>query len=216
MLLPATAQAQVSGSALLESDYRFRGVSLSGEHADVHLGVAYDHPSGWYAGASATTVQIEAEQRDAQLLGYLGYARRGSPGLGWEVGAVASHFDGVSHYDYAEAYAGLLGQRWNARLYGSPDYFGRGVRTAYAELNGAWPLAPAVQLFGHAGALLRLSGPAPPGAQRRRYDARIGLGVAIGSGELQLAWTGTTRGGPYPASYEHRRSAVVLSLAYYF
>lgn len=219
LLLTAAARGQFSASVLAESDYRFRGVSLSDEDPDLHLSLAYDHASGWYAGASATGVELEPRQRDAELLGYLGYAQRPTgPGTrpAWELGAAVAHFAGAAHYDYLEVYAGVLEQRWNARLYYSPDYFGRGVRTAYAELNGGWPLAPTLRAFGHAGALLRLAGPAPPGAQRWRYDTRVGLSLAVDACELQLAWVWSSRGGPYPAAYEHKRSAVVLSASYFF
>tara|TARA_B110001454_G_scaffold212719_1_gene229856 strand:+ start:1381 stop:2112 length:732 start_codon:yes stop_codon:yes gene_type:complete len=66
---PAFAQEEasdgftVSGSVALVSDYRFRGVSLSGEEAAVQGAVTVGHESGLYAGfwGSSTTAQFGTE-----------------------------------------------------------------------------------------------------------------------------------------------------------
>lgn len=217
LLAAGEARSQWGASVTAESDYRFRGVSLSNEKPDLHLSLAYDHASGWYAGAAVARVELEREQRDAQWLGYIGHARRLTAGLSTELGLVASHVGGAAHYDYAELYTGLAAERWSARLYYSPDYFGRGVQTLYTELNVNLPLGEALRAFGHAGALTRLRGLAPHGGPRTRYDVRLGLSLsATQASQLQLAWTTTTRGGAYPANYARKRSAVVLSAAYFF
>jgi uncharacterized protein (TIGR02001 family) len=227
MLLHAASRAQVGGSVLLESDQRFRGVSLSGGRPAARLTVAYDHPGGGYAGASATGVAFDAGERRLALLGYLGYGGRMSNGLAWEAGGTYAHYAGDSRYDYGEAFAGLSGQRWSARLHHSPDYFGLGVRTVYAELGAGSPLGEAGRVFGHVGALVRLGGApstagydrAAPDGGRVRYDARLGgAWRLLRAGEVQLAWVGGSggEGGFYPAAAGQGRSAVVLSTSYAF
>ena len=62
-----TAHAQMSGSIGIQSDYRFRGISLTGRQPVVTLDLAYDHPSGLYAGASA----IGANQDGFRALGFI-------------------------------------------------------------------------------------------------------------------------------------------------
>ena len=38
-------------------------------------------------------------------------------GWAWEVGATLSHFGGDADHDYGEAFGGLIGEGWSARLY---------------------------------------------------------------------------------------------------
>ena len=215
--LAASAWGQTAASITAESDYRFRGVSLSNLKPDVRLNLAYDDASGWYAGASATTVQLDSRQRQAALFVYGGVARRALPGLAWEVGATAAHLGDNTHYDYAELFAGVIAQRWNARAYVSPSYFGSGARTLYTELNGGLPLAPPLRLFGHLGALWRLGGGPPDEShQRARFDTRVGVSAGVDAVEFQLAWVHGDRAGIYPVAYGRQRSAWVLSAASVF
>ncbi len=54
--LARPAHAQFSGAVSLQSDYRYRGISLTERQPVVSLDLAYDHASGAYAGASAIGV----------------------------------------------------------------------------------------------------------------------------------------------------------------
>ena len=87
LLACGSAQAQFSASVGVESDHRFRGVSLSDGEPDLRLSVAYDHASGVFAGASATRVEFMLGRHSVQLLGYAGYVTRGPIDLNAEVGA---------------------------------------------------------------------------------------------------------------------------------
>src|SRR5439155_7805223 len=72
VLVAIEALGQVSGSASLVSDYRFRGVSLSQEKPALQLNVLYDDQSGWYAGAFASSVQIFGQHdRHVELVPFL-------------------------------------------------------------------------------------------------------------------------------------------------
>ena len=214
--LAASARGQTAASLAAESDNRFRGVSLSDAKPDLRLSVAFDHASGWYAGASVTAVKFDSRRRQAALFGYVGYARRAVSGLAWEIGATAARFGDTAHYDYGEMFAGLIAERWNARAYFSPSYFGSGARTAYVELNCGLPLNRELRLFGHLGALAKLSGASADDSRRVRLDARVGIGAAIDPFELQLAWVAGGRGGIYPVPYGSPRDAWVLSAVAYF
>src|SRR5215470_11326006 len=48
--LPGAAHAQISASVAAVSDYRFRGISQSDRKPALQGSVAYDHPSGLFAG----------------------------------------------------------------------------------------------------------------------------------------------------------------------
>jgi uncharacterized protein (TIGR02001 family) len=207
------AAAQVGAGLTLESDYRFRGVSLSGGQPDLHLNLAWDGANGAYAGAAATSVELERGPRRGQLIGYLGVARA-TGGVGWEVGASAAHFVAAAGYDYAELYAGLLAGGWNARLSFSPDYFGQGARTLYAELNADRALEAPWRVFAHLGALGAIGGAAA--STRPRYDLRVGLGATYDAWDLQLAWVEAGSGDIYPTPYPAKRRGLVLSVARFF
>lgn len=212
LLLGGAAQAQLGATISVESDYRFRGVSLSDSKPAWRLTVNHDFMSGAYAGASATRVELARDDRYSQLVGYAGYVTRPRDGRSLEFGASFSHFTGDSSYDYLEAYAGLLAERWALRVHYAPDYFGRGVQAAYLDANTNWPLNEHLRVFGHAGVLVPLAGRSfGPDDKRTRADLRLGLGAVAGSFDLQLAWVAATRGGPYPAVYGSRRSTWQLS-----
>lgn len=212
-LASAGAAAQVGVGLRLETDYRFRGVSLSGGRPDLHLDLAWDGANGVYAGAAATSVELERGPRRGQLIGYFGLARA-TGSVGWEFGATAAHFVAAGGYDYAELYAGLLGDGWNARLSFSPDYFGQGARTLYAELNAGRALLAPWRVFAHLGALGAIGGTAD--ATHPRHDLRAGLGATLEAWDLQLAWVEAGRGDVYPTLYPARRRGLVLSVARFF
>ncbi len=212
LLLGSAAQAQLGATVSVDSDYRFRGVSLSDSKPAWRVTLNHDFMSGAYAGASATQVELARDDRYSQLVGYAGYVTRPLDGRSFELGASFSHFTGDSSYDYLDAYAGVLAQRWGVRVHYAPDYFGRGVQVAYADANANWPLNANIRVFGHVGALVPLAGRSfGPDDRRTRVDLRLGLGATAGSLDVQLAWVEATRGGPYPAVYAGRRGAWQLS-----
>ena len=212
LLLGSAAHAQLGATVSVDSDYRFRGVSLSDSKPAWRVTLNHDFLSGAYAGASATRVELARGDRYSQLVGYAGYVTRPLDGRSFEFGASFSHFTGDSSYDYLDAYAGVLAQRWGLRVHYAPDYFGRGVQVAYADANANWPLNANIRLFGHVGALVPLAGRSfGPDDRRTRVDLRLGLGATAGSLDVQLAWVEATRGGPYPAVYAGRRGAWQLS-----
>ena len=214
--LVGSAFGQTVVSLTAESDFIFRGVSLTDGKPTASASLDYDSPDGWYAGGSATAVELYSSKRQAALFGYFGYAQRTVSGLSWEIGATGAHFAADSRYDYGEAFAGFIAQGWNARVYLSPSYFGSGVRTLYAELNGAAPLAGSWRLFAHVGALSPISGGEATDSRRARFDARLGVSTTIGPAEWRFAWVGATRSGLHPTSYSDQRNALVLSATCFF
>jgi len=214
------ARADVGGTLSLQTDARDRGMSYSGGRPSAQLGLAWDGQGGWYAGAQLAYVRFDAGRRGAALQVYGGRVFELAPGLDGEVGLIAHAVENLSHDDFQEAYAGLLGEGWTLRFYLSPDYYGTGQRSAYAELNLRRPLAAGWALVAHAGLLDVSGGWALPYARQQRgsrRDVRVGLSHALGeSGELQLAWVAASRGGPYTGTGSMRRRGVVLGLTLAF
>ncbi len=208
--LAAPAWAQLGGSVSVQSDARFRGVSISGGKPQAQANLVYDGPQGWYGGAMLTRMRFDEYRQSPLLLGYLGRVFALAPGLDAEAGATYTRFTSASlgvGYDYAEAYAGLIADRWHGRLYYSNNYFDRQQRSLYLELGGNVPLGGAVQAFGQVGVLDELSGPNRPAHGSTRLDLRTGAAWRQGAFEFSLAWVAVSRGGPYAASYAPSYSA---------
>jgi len=203
------AFAQVGGNIAFLTDYRYRGISLSQEKPTLRLSAAYDDPAGWFAGGSLTEVMLFRPRWQVQVLGYGGYAGRLSERLGWEAGATVVHFGSDSRYDYQEAFAGLSGERWNARLHYSPDYFGSGARTAYGEFNLGLPISAMTRVTAHAGALMRVGG-TPTEGGRVSLDGSLGLAVARDAWEAQIAWVIGGRSAVYPTAYGRASQGTLL------
>jgi len=215
LAVAAPVRAQLGATISADSDYRYRGVSLSDSKPSLRLTVNYDAVERWYAGASLTRATLTGSDRYTQLLGYGGWSTPAFAGTSFELGLDGSHFAGISGYDFAEAYAGLLGERWSARLYFAPNYYGRHVQTAYAEFNTYLALDERSRLFAHFGVLHPLRG-AVGEADRTRGDVSLGAAFVLRAWELRLAWVAATRGGPYPAVYDGRPSALVAGVSFAF
>jgi uncharacterized protein (TIGR02001 family) len=212
----APAGADVGGTVSLQTDARERGMSYSAEKPSAQLGLAWDGGAGWYAGAQLSHVRF-VQHRGMRLLAYGGRVVELTPSLDGEAGVIAQAFENVSRYDYQEVYVGLLGERWNLRLYHSPNYYGSGQRSIYGELNLRWPVAKGVGLMGHVG-VLRGRGTPSVYAEAHgptRVDLRAGASWQLGeSCELQLAWVSASRGGPSTwADLAHRRRVVLGATA---
>jgi len=219
-LLAPSAQAQVAFSAAVDSDDRYRGVSLSAAEPTLSFGASYDHASGAYGGV--TGIAVATRHAGWQALGYvayLGYAGRLEPGTSWDVGVTNSQ-DMVylyKHYvtNYTEIYAGYSRNNLSAHVYYSPNYLSDSS-TLYFELDGAVRPARGWRLFGHAGVL------EPLDAERRRYapptrfDLRIGVARELRHSEISLAWTTTTPAPRYPQGVPQSRDALVVGASYHF
>ena len=210
------AKADISYSASVLSDYRYRGISFSDGHPAGQFGVAYDAPAqGWYAGAQVTSVRLQT-QHGVQWLGYLGLSRRLAPDLNWDVGTNFTQYSGPHAFSYPEIYVGLTYKQVTARIYYANNYFHRGSPVVYAEINATHNLSERWYLFAHAGLFQRNANASLPSEQNQREDYRVGIGAWLGPCDAQLSWTGVH--GPdyarYPVMMGTGRDAWVISFAY--
>lgn len=219
LFVSAETFAQVSGSASLLSDYRYRGVSLSDNRPAAQLALAYDHASGWYGGAFASTVQLGYPiKRELQAVAFAGYASRMPSGLSWEAGVDYSAFTGGLSYNYAEVYVGIASEKVSARLYYAPRYFGLKAGVLYGEVNASHELLDRVRLLAHGGVLLNTSEEAyGRPADRHVFDASVGVVVDFDQFSAQLSWVGiNSLNTPYPATAPSSKNGVVLILSWSF
>lgn len=217
-LFALQARAQVTGTATLVSDYRFRGVSLSDDRPAAQLALDYDWPaSGWYAGGMLSNVRLDA-RKAVQLLAYAGYVHRIRPELSLEAGVRYTRFTGHESYAYTEAYAGFAYRQLVGRLYYAPNYFNAGYPALYAELNDSHVLSGKWYVFAHAGYLRRGGDVAEYHVSRFRSDFRTGVGLSLTPCNIQLSWT-TAHGASdavlgYPSAAGTSRNAWILSISY--
>jgi uncharacterized protein (TIGR02001 family) len=108
-LLPAAAHASgpidISANAGIVSDYRFRGLSLSGRKPAVQGGIDASLHETWFVGGWATTIK-EYAGADVELDIYAG--RTGTiAGLDYSLGAYGYFYPGGSDVDYVELQGNL-------------------------------------------------------------------------------------------------------------
>jgi uncharacterized protein (TIGR02001 family) len=218
-LVATVAGAQVSGSASVVSDYRYRGVALTQGDPAAQLDIAYDHSSGLYAGGFASNVKFYSHAPEqAQLVGYGGYAWRLQRGWSVDTGASFSDFTNDADYRYFELHTGIATESVSARVYYSPNYFGGSIHSVYAELNGSYRLFDPFKLIGHAGLLKTFSGATDQaGGTSPHADWLAGGEYRFRSLTLQLGRTfsdGASR--VYPVSSRHTNGVLTarLSLAF--
>jgi uncharacterized protein (TIGR02001 family) len=211
------AAAQVSGSVAASSDFRFRGVSLSADEPVAQADVDIDFANGAYGGLFATNVRLyDGGANQVQATAYGGFAQRLHDGWSVDAGVGYSGFSAAGDYDYAELHAGLATDGFDGRISFAPNYFGLGLRTWYAELNGAPSLAEHVRFVWHAGLLQIVQGPLA--GRHTNADARAGVEVAWQAVRLQLARVANQAAtNAYPVSLGNRPHGTWLAqLSYLF
>jgi uncharacterized protein (TIGR02001 family) len=206
LLAAAEATAQISGSFALLSDNRFRGVSLSDRRPALQAGIAYDHASGLFAGALASTVMVDGADSSLSAQGYVGFAYPLSQRLAFDAGGARYVYPQpvtAGSYDYTEVFAGVVLadvvvagvalDRVQARLHYSDDYFGGGARALYTDINSAIDLSPAFALVAHLGYLARSAQTStrPGVAPSTQWDAKLGLVTEVAGLNLELSVVGT-------------------------
>jgi uncharacterized protein (TIGR02001 family) len=213
----ASAAAEIGVSVSASSQERFRSYSLSRGYPVAAIDLSYDHPNGFYAALSASTVFAPGRP---ELLGFkenLGFARKLDAGFILDAGIIDARYTHYSSKDrssgYTELYVGAITKPLSARLYYSPNYFRSNMSTLYGELDASFRAAPKWWLDAHIGALRQIGGPSLALGRRTFCDWRLGSSVDFGSLRLRLAWSG---GGPGKDFYDkevHSRRALVLSVS---
>lgn len=190
LLLPlqdVCAQADLTGSVSLQSEYRYRGQTPGDGGPVPQLTLNLDGAGGWYLGGFASAMSI-GTLKGYKLQAYAGYARRLGSGWSWEAGCSHIAYTQVHVNDFQECYGGLSAELVSTRLYYSPRYLGYTARVLYGEVNLFYPLHPSVNLVAHAGLLRNLSNGIWPGIPAKsRYDARLGVSIPIDNWTLQVA-----------------------------
>jgi uncharacterized protein (TIGR02001 family) len=103
----AAANAEVTGTAAIVSDYDFRGFTQTGEEPAVQLSIDYGHESGWYAGTWGSNIDHfsdgGSDTASTEVDLYTGF--KGTAGdFGWDAGITYYTYAGASDLNYPEIY----------------------------------------------------------------------------------------------------------------
>jgi len=151
LAVTVTAHAEFSGTALLATDYVFRGISNTDGDPAIQGSMDYEHESGVYAGVWGSNVKFRenagsdttVQEATIEIDYYGGFASEFDVGIGWDLGALYYTYPGSESdfdYNYWEALGALgyafeevtLAPEVGVELYYSPDYFGSSGNATYA------------------------------------------------------------------------------------
>jgi uncharacterized protein (TIGR02001 family) len=220
LTLSSPAQAQLGATLGIESDYRFRGYSLTAEDPAASAQVTYDHPSGLYFNLAALADLGDGDPRFMGVIGNLGYARRLSEHVTLDGGLLRSQIRRSEHYadpyHYTEIYAGASVGRFVGRVYYSPDYRSKGVHTLYGELEAGFEPAANWRLSGHVGSLLHLTAAPYREEGSSHQDWRITLARQFGRAEVHTSLSGGGPGEVYYGYRQHEKTALTAGASISF
>jgi uncharacterized protein (TIGR02001 family) len=200
----------LAGTATLVSDYRFRGISLSGEDPAAQGSLELGHDSGFYAGVWGSSLEDTALYGEAELDLYAGWRREVASGTTVDLGFTYYWYpDGTGASDVFEPKVAVtqalgpvsatVGAAWapeQASVGGEDNLY------LWAGLSGAIPGTP-LTLKGQVGR--SEGGFAPTGDY---LDWSLGAEVAWGPAKLGLAYVDTDLG-----DFPIVDAGVVLSLS---
>lgn len=144
------ANAGVSLTPAITTDYDFRGLSQSDESEVFQVGLNFTTESGFYAGAWASDIDLnnDAVWELDLTAGYAGGDAK--DGIGYDVGAIMYAYPSSKNMkDIYEVFAGVSHGMFSGKLWVAPDNYGDS--SYYVEGNVAVPLPHDFTLGLHAG-----------------------------------------------------------------
>ena len=145
----SAAASELSGIVTLTTEYIYRGQSKSDRNPALQAGIDYEHDSGFFGGAWASTVDLPnpTGRRDAELNVYAGYHFESESPVSASVSLVHYTYPGQTtsfSYDYTEVLATLSWDgRYSLEFGYADDVYGFGVSGQHLELRADWPLQSA-------------------------------------------------------------------------
>lgn len=171
-----TAQAEVSSTITIATDYDFRGVTQNGLDPAFQASLDWAGESGLYAGLWGSNIDfgqdgyagfdggeggesidpIDPVDLNVEVDLYLGYAGSFTEDFGYDVGAVYYKYlgdddGGINDFDYAETYAGVSWKILSTKVWYAWDYGNSGDSAWYVEANADIPLPMEFGLELHTG-----------------------------------------------------------------
>lgn len=202
LAVPTAAQAQdddsslsVSANVTLTTDYRFRGVSLSGGDPAVQGGVDVAHESGFYAGVWSSSIDGGPSYGEMEFDVYGGWSGQVSDAVSVDVGLLYYSYpskDLSGDTDYWEPYASVgfnlgpaeaevgVAYAFDQDLLGDEDNL-----YLYTDLSSSLPGTP-ITLTGHLGYTDGVLAPSYLAGTTDKSGLDWSLGASMSSGILEV------------------------------
>jgi uncharacterized protein (TIGR02001 family) len=215
---PAFAEGPlaVSGGATAISDYRFRGISLSGEDPAIQGSLNFNHESGVYAGVWGSSLEDTPLYGEAELDFYAGWRGEVASGTSLDVGLLYYAYplgdSGAGPSDYFEPYASLshvvgpVTAKVGAAYAWAQDATADGDNLyVFTDLSAAIPSTPVTLRahLGHSGGSLSPTGD--------YFEWVLGADIAAGPATIGLSYVDTDLG-----SGPNVDATLVVSLGFSF
>lgn len=153
LTVAGAANAAITVTPTVVSDYDFRGISQSAKDPAFQLGINYAHDSGFYAGVWGSNVDFGPGDPNVEVDAFVGFTGGdATETVGYDVGAIYYTYVSESDFNYWEFYGGLSKGPFAAKLWFSPDFGNVGESAWYLEGNGTFPIGESGFAFvAHAG-----------------------------------------------------------------
>jgi uncharacterized protein (TIGR02001 family) len=207
------ANAGVTSTWTLASDYDFRGITQSAKDPAIQGSVDYANDSGWYIGAWGSNIDFGkgdsvVSDADIEVDLYSGFTGTSEGGLGYDVGLVYYTYPSASDLNYFEIYGSVSydwfkGKIWYSNAFGG-DYAEDGFSSLvgnddasaiYVEGNATIPLPQNFSVLVHAGYSTGdywdNVGKVAGGADGDYIDYSVGVGYSINKFNLALKYVDT-------------------------
>ena len=182
----AAANAEVTGTVTVVSDYNWRGVTQSAQDPALQGSIDYAHDSGFYAGVWGSNVDFgDCCDENIETDLYAGFS--GGEDVTWDVGFIYYYYPGAEGLDYPEVYAGI-GYKWlEGKMWYSSDFANYDEQAWYFEANAAYELPANFGLEAHVGYSTGDGIEAAYGVDNY-MDWSVGVTYAVGHFDLGLKY----------------------------
>lgn len=209
------AQAEITGTVGVYSDYNWRGISQTSQDPALQGSVDYAHDSGFYAGVWASNVDFgDCCDENVETDLYLGF--RGGETVTWDVGGIYYLYPGADDLDFWEIYAGV-GYEWiSAKLSWSNDFGNYDESAIYLEANASYDLPANFGLNAHVG-YSDGDGIQAAYGQDNYFDWAVGVTYTLGHFDLGLKYADgsdlETLDGTLPDDVSNSEGVAIFSIS---
>lgn len=207
------AQAEVSSTWALTSDYDFRGFSQTEEDPALQGSIDFSTDSGWYLGAWASNVNFGPGDPNVEVDFYTGFSGGAEEGLGWDVGLIYYSYVSESDFNFPEIYVGLSHGMVAGKLWYSNDFGNTDEGAIYLEGNLDVPLPNSFSVKVHAGYSDGDGIEAAYGVSSY-LDYSLGFGYTAGNYDLSLKYVSTDINNPTVGRPDKGRVLFAISTAF--
>lgn len=193
LTVAGVAQAQVSSTITLTSDYDFRGFSQSAKDPAIQASLDYAFSNGFAIGAWASNVDFgddpDVDEPDFELDIYGSYTASINDDTSWTVGFVYYTYPSSDSDESPEFYAGLNYKALSLKQWFSHDQFATDETGFYTEANYTVELPQNFSLLLHGGYTWG------DFTDEEIFDYAVGFGYSVGNFSLSLKLHGTDASG---------------------